>query len=184
MLKEEARKRRFGGVVLPMAAISILFISSSPSDAFHFPSPTSTRYVQHTTTTGTSLMSFMADSSDYKADKSDYGDDDKDPTADAAAPIRGEVEMADVPVTEEVAVPTSRNNVGNRFLALVFDRSLCTKYDLENWEENDEENPLVEMHKDRVALTEDHVMWARKQNLYNETYNTESMADIRFSHQL
>jgi len=94
------------------------------------------------------------------------------------------VDMADVPVTEEVAVPTSRNNVGNRFVALVFDRILCTKYDLENWEKNGEENPLWEMHKDRVALTEDHVMWARKQNLYNETFNTDSMADIRFSYQL
>ena len=129
----------------------------------------------------------MADSSDYKADKTDYGEGGDTTGADAAAPIRGEVDMADVPVTEEVAVPTSRNNVGNRFLAVVLDRALCTKYDLENWESNEEEeedNPLWEMHKDRVALTEDHVMWARKQNLYNETFNTESMADIRFSHQL
>lgn len=181
MLKETS-KRRFGGVVLPLTAILSILISS-PSDAFHMPSLRNN--VHHTTTTTTtSLLSFMADSSDYKADKSDYGEDDKDPAGDAAAPIRGEVDMADVPVTEEVAVPTSRNNVGNRFLALVFDRSLCSKYDLENWEENGEENPLMEMHKDRVALTEDHVMWARKQNLYNETFNTDSMADIRFSHQL
>jgi len=181
MLKETS-KRRFGGVALPLTAILSILISS-PSDAFHMPSLRNN--VHHTTTTTTtSLMSFMADSSDYKADKSDYGEDGKDPAEDAAAPIRGEVDMADVPVTEEVAVPTSRNNVGNRFLALVFDRSLCSKYDLENWEENGEENPLTEMHKDRVALTEDHVMWARKQNLYNETFNTDSMADIRFSHQL
>mmetsp|Transcript_30974 Transcript_30974/g.46207 ORF Transcript_30974/g.46207 Transcript_30974/m.46207 type:complete len:390 (-) Transcript_30974:2912-4081(-) len=179
MLKETS-KRRFGGVALPLTAILSILISS-PSDAFHMPSLRNN--VHHTTTT-TSLMSFMADSSDYKADKSDYGEDGKDPAGDDAAPIRGELDMADVPVTEEVAVPTSRNNVGNRFLALVFDRSLCSKYDLENWEENGEENPLGEMHKDRVALTEDHVMWARKQNLYNETFNTDSMADIRFSHQL
>lgn len=181
MQEANRRRRKFGGlVVLPLAAISILFLSSSVV-AFHLPSPSTSRYhVHHTTTT---LMSFMADSSDYKADKSDYDEGADDP-ADAASPIRGEVDMADVPVTEEVAVPTSRNNVGNRFVALVFDRILCTKYDLENWEKNGEENPLWEMHKDRVALTEDHVMWARKQNLYNETFNTDSMADIRFSYQL
>jgi len=181
MQEANRRRRKFGGlVVLPLAAISILFLSSSVV-ASHLPSPSTTRYhVHHTTTT---LMSFMADSSDYKADKSDYDEGADDP-ADAASPIRGEVDMADVPVTEEVAVPTSRNNVGNRFVALVFDRILCTKYDLENWEKNGEENPLWEMHKDRVALTEDHVMWARKQNLYNETFNTDSMADIRFSYQL
>ena len=182
MLKNTST-RRFGSVALPLAAILSILISSS-SNAFHSPSPTSLRPHAHTTT---SLMSFMADSSDYKADKSDYGEGGDDAAGGgAASPIRGEVDMADVPVTEEVAVPNSRNNVGNRFVALVFDRSLCSKYDLENWEENngEEENPLWEMHKDRVALTEDHVMWARKQNLYNETFNTESMADIRFSHQL
>lgn len=47
-----------------------------------------------------------------------------------------------------------------------------------------EESVLWEMHRDRIALTEDHVMWARKQNLYNDTFNTESMADILWSHQL
>ena len=185
MLKDTST-RRFGSFALPLAAILSILISSS-SNAFHLPSPTSSLRPNAHTTTTTSLMSFMADSSDYKADKSDYGEGGDDATGgDAASPIRGEVDMADVPVTEEVAVPNSRNNVGNRFVALVFDRSLCSKYDLENWEENNngEENPLWEMHKDRVALTEDHVMWARKQNLYNETFNTESMADIRFSHQL
>ena len=186
MLKDTSTRRFFGSVALPLAAILSILISSS-SNAFHLPSPTSLRPNAHTTTTTTSLMSFMADSSDYKADKSDYGEGGDDAAGGgAASPIRGELDMADVPVTEEVAVPNSRNNVGNRFVALVFDRSLCSKYDLENWEENngEEENPLWEMHKDRVALTEDHVMWARKQNLYNETFNTESMADIRFSHQL
>ena len=179
MLKEKSI-RRVGGATFPLAAIVSILISTS-SNAFHLPS-SPTLNVHQTSTT--SLMSFMADSSDYKGDKSDFNEGGEDGTKGAASPIRGEVDMADVPVTEEVAVPTSRNNVGNRFLALVFDRQLCSKYDLENWEENGEENPVWEMHKDRVALTEDHVMWARKQNLYNETFNTESMADIRFSHQL
>ncbi len=48
----------------------------------------------------------MADSSDYKADKSDYGEGGDPTLGDAAAPIRGEVDMADVPVTDEVAAPT------------------------------------------------------------------------------
>ena len=119
----------------------------------------------------------MADSSDYKADKSDFGEGNEDANS-PASPLRGEVDMADVPVTDEIPVPTSRNNVGNRFLAIVFDRSLSTK------EYDEDEDELWGMHEDRVALTEDHVMWARKQNLYNETFNTESMADVLWSHQL
>jgi uncharacterized protein YciI len=120
-------------------------------------------------------MSFMADSSDYKADKSDFGDGaDEDPDA-ASAPLRGEVDMADVPVTEEIPVPMSRNNVGNRFLAVVFDGS---------FDKDGEKKDAWEMHGDRIALTERHVMWARKQNLYNETFNLESRADVLWSHQL
>lgn len=86
--------------------------------------------------------------------------------------------MADVPVTEEIPVPMSRNNVGNRFLAIVMDRSLSTK------EYGDEEDELWGMHNDRIALTEDHVLWTRKLNLYNDTFNTDSMADVLWSHQL
>eukprot|EP00581_Thalassiosira_minuscula_P008002 CAMPEP_0183711714 /NCGR_PEP_ID=MMETSP0737-20130205/7147_1 /TAXON_ID=385413 /ORGANISM="Thalassiosira miniscula, Strain CCMP1093" /LENGTH=396 /DNA_ID=CAMNT_0025940281 /DNA_START=92 /DNA_END=1282 /DNA_ORIENTATION=- len=131
-------------------------------------------------------MSFMADSSDYKPEKSDYGEGGEDGSKPPGSPLRGEVEMADVPVTEEIPVPASRNNVGNRFLALVFDRSVSTKYDLDAVADDEEEyaNTLWEMHRDRVALTEDHVMWARKQNLYNEAFNTGSMADVLWSHQL
>lgn len=123
-------------------------------------------------------MSFMADSSDYKPEKSDFGEGGEGGDAAVESPLRGDVDLADVPTLDEIAVPMSRNNVGNRFLALVFDRSLNTK------EYDEDEAALWEMHNDRVALTEDHVMWARKQNLYNETFNTGSMADIRFSYQL
>jgi len=89
-----------------------------------------------------------------------------------------EEDLADVPVTEEIPVPNSRNNVGNRFLALVYDRTHSDK-----WVDGDA-IALWDLHEERTSLTEDHVMWARKQNLYNETFNTESMADIRWSHQL
>lgn len=122
-------------------------------------------------------MSFMADSSDYKPNQGDYGEGGED-GANPEAPLRGEVDMADVPVIEEIPVPMSRNNVGNRFLALVYDRAHSSTYNDGSAEE------LWEMHHDRVALTERHVMWARKQNLYNETFNTGSMADVLWSRQL
>lgn len=125
-------------------------------------------------------MSFMADSSDYKAEKSDYGEGGEDANS-PASPLRGDVDMANVPVTDEIPVPMSRNNVGNRFLAIVLDRSLSTKTNDEDWSEG---GSLWGAHEERVALTEDHVMWARKQNLYSDTFNTESMADVLWSHQL
>lgn len=88
-----------------------------------------------------------------------------------------------MPVTEEIPVPMSRNNVGNRFLALIYDRVHSTKSYSTDGNENNEDT-LWGMHNDRIELTEDHVMWARKQNLYNDTFNEGSMADIRWSHQL
>jgi uncharacterized protein YciI len=120
----------------------------------------------------------MADSSDYKADKSDFDEGGEDSINSPTSPLRGEVDMADVPVTEEIPVPMSRNNVGNRFLAIVMDRSLSTK------EYTEDVGELWGMHNDRIALTEDHVLWARKLNLYNDTFNTDSMADVLWSHQL
>lgn len=51
-------------------------------------------------------------------------------------------------------------------------------------DEYDNDHILWKMHNERIALTEEHVMWARKQNLYNESFNTESMADILWSHQM
>ncbi|KAL7469683.1 hypothetical protein ACHAXS_009937 [Conticribra weissflogii] len=161
-----------------------------------------TGHSQFTTTKTTKLHSFMADSSDYKADKSDF-DDGSDDTSSSNSPSRGEDDMANVPVTEEIPVPMSRNNVGNRFVCVVMDRDFRQEYfDLEDEngnflnfedddnddesdeEQNDVDRVLWHMHDERVALTEDHVMWARKQNLYNETFNTESMADILWSHQI
>jgi hypothetical protein len=43
---------------------------------------------------------------------------------------------------------------------------------------------VMEMHEQRVALTEEHVMYIRKRNLYNATFNTDSMVDIPFSYQV
>lgn len=141
-------------------------------------------FVTSTSTPTCLRMSFMADGSDYKADKSDFGEGDDGKAA--SDPLRGEVDMADVPTIEEIPVPSSRNNVGSRFLALVYDRSLSTKEYEDGDGDEDAANvaTLWGMHQDRVALTEDHVMWARKQNLYNESFNTGSMADVLWSHQL
>ena len=67
-------------------------------------------------------------------------------------------------------VPMSKN-AGNRFVAFVWDREL----DREGRDE-------LDLHYDRIKFTEDHVMLCRKTNLYNETFNTESMVDILWSH--
>ena len=176
----------------PYGAASTTSSFPSPSLALALPPPPPP---PQATTTTRLRMSFMADSSDYKADKSDFGDAvDDDADGSSSAPLRGgEVDMADVPVVEEIPVPTSKNNVGNRFVAIVYDM------DFNNDDDDDDDETKIhgkegrtttttkdvwEMHRDRIALTERHVMWARKQNLYNETFNADSRADVLWSHQL
>jgi len=155
----------------------ILSIASGPN-AFLIPS--SSRRV-HATILPPPRMSFMADSSDYKNDISDTIDDD---STDATAPLRGEVDMADVPVTEEIPVPMSRNNIGNRFVAIIYDNEFNNNKGGNDNNDVEMKKDVWEMHEDRIALTERHVMWARKQNLYNDTFNTDSRADILWSYQL
>ena len=167
-----------------LSGVALISLASGPH-AFLMPS--SSRRVHSTTLSTTPphqlRMSFMADSSDYKNDKSDTIDDDS--TNDATAPLRGEVDMADVPVTEEIPVPMSRNNVGNRFVAVIYDNEFNNNSKGGGGDDDDAEKKDVwEMHEDRIALTERHVMWARKQNLYNDTFNTESRADVLWSYQL
>ena len=159
-------------------------VPSPPSSSSRRPlaiaTSTTSRSPPPTTASTRLLMSFVADSSDYKADRSDFGDGSDDDPDGTSAPLRGEVDMADVPVTEEVPVPMSRNNVGNRFVAVVFDAAYDASGSKDAWE----------MHNDRIALTERHVMWARRQNLYNDTFDNApddggvSRADVLWSHQL
>lgn len=119
------------------------------------------------------LKSFYSDSSDYKSSDSDFASDD-DTGSDMAIPVNSEDEEEDVPTIEESPVPMSKNS-GSRFLAFIFDKEIY----------NDEvEMDAMDLHEKRVELTEDHVMFCRKANLYNETFNTESMADVLWSHQL
>ena len=78
----------------------------------------------------------------------------------------------ETPTIELQPVPMSKNS-GNRFVALVWDRQLDT-----------EGRDVLDLHQDRVAVTEDHVMFCRKANLYNEEFNTDSMVDVLFSRQM
>ena len=69
-------------------------------------------------------------------------------------------------------VPRSKNS-GSRFLAFVWDKDV----DVHGRDAN-------ALHWDRNDLIEDHVMFIRQRNLYNETFNSDSMVDILRSYQL
>ena len=80
-------------------------------------------------------------------------------------------EAGDVETIEQKPVPMSKN-AGNRFVALYWDHEL---------EQNKQEGDPREsywLHYDRDDLNEDHVMFCRKANLYNETMNQDSMVDV------
>ena len=119
-------------------------------------------------------MSFYADSSDYKSSDADFSSDDEDTQSKYGVPIQDDED--DSPTIEETPVPMSKNS-GNRFVALMFDKSLSS---ISSGEEID----VMQLHENRIALTEEHVMFCRKANLYNETFNTDSMADVIWSHQM
>lgn len=76
----------------------------------------------------------------------------------------------ETPTIELKPVPMSKN-AGNRFVAFFWDAQL---------NENPEKDSL-DLHEDRIALTEEHVMFCRKANLYNETFNQDSMVDVLWS---
>jgi len=121
-------------------------------------------------------LSFYFDSSDYKSSESDFSQDDE-PMSDFGVPINKGDDKGN-PSTELTPVPMSKNS-GNRFVAFVFDKDLMSLNS-----DVDDDSDVMEMHQSRIALTEEHVMFTRKTNLYNETFNTESMGDILWSHQL
>lgn len=113
---------------------------------------------------GLGMSSFAADGSEYSSKDSDYDEDD----LQNAGNFRGKDpdDDDDAPVQELKPVPMSKNT-GNRFVALLWDQELDTKG-----------RDTMELHIDRNELVEDHVMFCRKRNLYNETFNTDSMVDI------
>lgn len=124
--------------------------------------------------TNSQLNSFYSDSSDYKSSDSDFSSDD-DAASDVGVPV-GREEEEESPSIEETPVPMSKN-AGNRFIALVFDAAIMASKGEKNID-------VLDLHEERVKLTEDHVMFCRKANLYNETFNSESMADILWSNQM
>ena len=121
------------------------------------------------------LNSFYSDSSDYKSSDSDFSSDD-DASSDVGVPVGREEEEEESPSIEETPVPMSKN-AGSRFIALVFDAAVMAS-------KGEEDFDVLDLHEERVNLTEDHVMFCRKANLYNETFNSESMADILWSNQM
>eukprot|EP00560_Eucampia_antarctica_P001175 CAMPEP_0197832652 /NCGR_PEP_ID=MMETSP1437-20131217/15375_1 /TAXON_ID=49252 ORGANISM="Eucampia antarctica, Strain CCMP1452" /NCGR_SAMPLE_ID=MMETSP1437 /ASSEMBLY_ACC=CAM_ASM_001096 /LENGTH=337 /DNA_ID=CAMNT_0043436113 /DNA_START=206 /DNA_END=1219 /DNA_ORIENTATION=+ len=117
-------------------------------------------------------MSFVADSSDYSTSESDYTSDE-DINPDHQFGNQGDNDEEESPSIEEIPVPMSRN-AGNRFVAMVFDRALSSS----------DQDDVMALHQQRIDLTEDHIMFCRKQNLFNETFNTESKADVLWSFQI
>lgn len=115
------------------------------------------------------LSSFAADGSEYSSkDGGDSGDDEDDAAKGFGEGFRDDQED-ETPTVELQPIPTSKNS-GNRFIAFVYDRLLDT-----------EKRDALDLHYARNELTEEHVMFCRKNNLYNETFNQDSMADILWS---
>lgn len=82
----------------------------------------------------------------------------------------------DVETIELEPVPMSKN-AGNRFVALYWDHELEHQRIKAIGDPHEERDPW-QLHYDRDELNEDHVMFCRKRNLYNETFNTDSMVDV------
>ena len=113
------------------------------------------------------MSSFVGDGSDYSSKDSDL-DVDEDALLDG--PTGGYCLGSETPTIELQPVPMSKN-AGSRFVAFVWDKQLDT-----------EGRDALDLHYDRIGKTEDHVMFCRKVNLYNETFNTDSMVDILWSY--
>ena len=117
------------------------------------------------------MSSFSADGSEYSSKDSDYDTDDIEERNWGDNEFGNNSEEDDVETIEMTPIPMSKN-AGNRFVALYWDHEL---------EQNKLEGDAREswwLHYDRDDLNEDHVMYCRKANLYNETFNQESMVDV------
>jgi hypothetical protein len=112
------------------------------------------------------MSSFAADGSEYSSKDSDYDDEEIAKSAEYAQDFS---EESETPTVEQKPVPMSKN-AGNRFIAIVWDHDMDTQ-----------DRDTSDLHQQRDDLIEDHVMFCRKRNLYNETFNTNSMVDIHRS---
>ena len=115
------------------------------------------------------MSSYSTDSSDYSPKPSDFEKDDIDYDDPYGY---GRHEQKEFIVEELKPVGMSKNS-GNRFVALLWDRLL-----------DREGRKLRDLHDERILLTESHVMACRKANLYNETFNIDSMVDVVWSRQM
>lgn len=109
------------------------------------------------------MATFSADGSEYASKDSDYDDEELAKQAEYEKDFN---EGGLAPTKEETPVPMSKN-AGNRFVAIVWDQEVDTQG----------RDPM-DLHLERDEVVEDHVMFCRKRNLYNETFNTDSMVDI------
>ena len=147
----------------------LLLITGAPAAAFSSsPGPAFVRRRAHSSALHQS--SVAADGSEYSADKSDFDDEEQESWSSSNRNDGYRDDEDETPSIELKPVPISKN-AGNRFVAVVWDRQL----------QKDASKDALDLHYDRIELTEDHVMFCRKQNLYNETFNTESMVDIPWS---
>lgn len=137
------------------------------------------------------FSSFASDSSEYAADRGSTDDGDEDSMAgniyrsDQEGEIDNNNDEDETPTIELQPVPISKNS-GNRFVAIVWDRKhrQRKKQNKQQQQEDDNDEDVWDWHEQRVEHTEDHVLFCRKQNLYNETFNTESMVDVLWSLQM
>ena len=110
---------------------------------------------------------FAADGSEYSSMEGSEGDDDDLQDSGTYSKDMGG-EEDDTPTIELQPIPMSKN-AGNRFVSILWDRDY-----------HSELGP-VEMHEERIKLTEDHVFYCRKTSLYNETFNNDSPVDVLWS---
>jgi hypothetical protein len=119
------------------------------------------------------MSSYSSDGSEYSSNDGDYDDDDDMMSGNNNAMIGGGsmqdgLAEDDVETVECQPVPMSKN-AGNRIVALYWDHEL---------KGSDDTRDPWDLHYTREDLNEDHVMFCRKRNIYNETFNADSMVDI------
>ena len=124
---------------------------------------------------------FASDGSEYSGKDGGSGGNSFDDDAETKLPEDYDkqymdFDQDDTPTVELSPVPMSKNG-GNRFVAFIWDRELTAGQTNEDGHELDG----LDLHYNRIALTEDHVMYCRKSNLYNETFNKDSMVDVLWS---
>jgi len=149
-----------------LAILLVAALMPLAQSAFLSQSPTALPFIQ-THQHSRLSSSFVGDGSDYAPKESDFDEDEQDTLDSMGGPYR---EGEETPTIELSPIPMSKNS-GNRFVAFVWDREL-----------DSEGRDVLDLHYDRIDHTEDHVMYCRKRNLYNETFNTDSMVDILWSY--